>query len=237
MRQLRLLGVTCLAVFALGAAVAATASATEPGWLLLAALEKPIEVTTTSAVTKFKTAAGTLTCQKLSTLKFTFGEKGSTHVTLSLDTDLHFTECKSEANGCRSENAKGEKDPPETILMLVDAHLVNLLNGEKLEPGIALRILNSALEVGPIKLTCGVLKIELKGAPKGLVINVSLTEDVTKGTVDFSETFDKCDSNDKECLAIEEKEPFLAKFKTEFQSCTLEAETPFTLNQMVLVDD
>lgn len=242
MRQLRTCALALLAVFALGSLAAATASATEgnPGWLPLEALKETTKVTTTSAITVFKSAAGEISCPAVSTLNFNLGKAGDTHFTLSTDTDVHVTGCTTEKGKikCRSEGLKGEKDEPGVILFLVDFHLVDLLNGAKLEPGVAWIILDMPNAVpGAAKIICGVLVIEVKGAAKGLVLVSSLSMDITSGTFHWSSVFDKCDANDKLCLELEEKEPFLCKFGAVYEPCTLEALIPFTLNQMTLVDD
>jgi len=241
MRQLRLVSIIALAVLALGTTGAGTALATEgdPGWLPLEALKTPIEVTTESASAQFKWAGGEIECGAFNTLHFELGAKSDTHVTLTIDTDVHVKECKSGMVGCRSENAKGEKDPVETTLVLIDFHLADLLNSgtHNLEPGIVAIVLNSNLELLPIKIACGVIAVEIRGAAKGLVLVSSLAAEITSGSFDFSSTFDKCDSTDKLCIELENQHPLQVKTNSEFEGATEQVTLPFKLSQMVLVDD
>ncbi len=245
MRQLRLLMLFFSAAFALGGLAAATASATEPGFLTLGgvALAEPIQLTGLGKeVITFSSAAGiSIKCAEVHIEKGELGEKGQTHINLGKAT-LNFLKCEQDREkvktSCRSENTKGEKDPAGTILVAVDFHLVDLLVETKLEPGIAIILLEPAgTAFGTIKVVCGVGIVELRGVAKGLVIVSSLTEDVTTGSLHFLPGADKCDTSDALCLKYETEHPFEIKFRKIFEAESMEALIPFTLSQMVLVDD
>ncbi len=216
MRQLRLLMLFFSAALALGGLAAATASATEPGFLTLEAkpLAAPITLTGLGKeVTVFSSAAGTFRCQEVHIEKAELGAAGQTHINLGKAT-LNFLKCKlGEKIGCRTENTKGEKDPAETILEAVDFHLVDLLVETKLEPGIAIILLEPAgTPFGTIKLVCGISIIELRGVLRGLVLVSSLTADITSGSLHFLPGADKCDTSDALCLKYEKENPFEIKF-------------------------
>ncbi len=239
MRQLRILGLTLIAVFSLAGLAAATASATEPGVLTLEAipLAAPITVTglgtTVSVFTVPK--VGEIKCEEVHIEKGELGEKGQTHINLGKAT-LNFLKCEQEKakvkTSCHSETAKGEKDLAGLILVAVDIHLVDLLVETKLEPGIAVILLEPAgTPFGTIKIVCGVGIVEVRGVVNGLVLVSSLTEDITTGSFHFLPGADKCDESDALCLKYEKDNPFEGKFAKVFEPATEEALVPFTLSR------
>jgi hypothetical protein len=247
MRQIRLLGLMLLAVFMLGSLAAATACAAtvdeeHPGWLTLAALKEKdqIKAAVTSAAWELKVAgeAVGLRCTGVEVLKLEFGAIGDTHITLSLiDADLHFKGCKKGELGCRSEDLKAVKDPVETILVLVDAHLVALLKGTTLVPGVMLIILDqNTLELGTVLIKCGTGNVLVKGALRGEVTTgASLTEEVKEFTL-VQNNAATCDTSDALCVKFEKELPPLANFKGTFEKLEVKGENKLTLNEKVLVD-
>jgi hypothetical protein len=231
MRLLRLLGLTLMAVFSLGAVAAATASATEPGLLPLATEFKvPVSVKGETKVTSVLTSGTSkVECSTLTLEKGELGKGEAKHITLGVGT-LKFTKCGSNGLACQSLNAAGTKDPEGTVLLAVDFHFINVLNESTLEPGIAVIILEN------VKLECGGLLVELRGAIKGLLIKASLTVDITEGTWDFVAAGEKCDTSDTVCEEIAKK-PYEAKTKKVFEAATQTAELPVTLGEMALLTD
>jgi hypothetical protein len=231
MRQLRLLGFTLMAVFALAAIAAATASAAEPGILPLATEFKvPVSVKGETKVASVLTSGtSTVICKELTLEKGELGKGEAKHITLGTAT-LKFTGCTSSGLACQSLNAAGTKDPENTILAAVDVHFINVLKETTLEPGIAAIILEN------VKFECGGVLIEVKGVAKGLIINASLTADITTGTLDFIAAGEKCDTSDTVCEELAKK-PYEAKTKKVFEAATQTAELPITLGEMALLDD
>ncbi len=241
-RSLRLLGFTLTASFILVMLATVAALATEPGFLPLKALVGPITMTGLGTlVTRIGGAAGQISCLQVHLENGALGSSGQTHVNLGT-ARLSFLKCTLEKEkskiACRSENTKGEKDPIETILVTVDLHLLDVLTAANvLEPGIAVIPLEPAGTVGTLKVLCGVGLVEVRGFPKGLVLVSSLTEEVTSGTLDFLTTGEKCDLSDELCKLYEKEDPFEVKFGKAFEAGSEEATIPFSLSEMVLVDD
>jgi hypothetical protein len=232
MKRVRLLGLALMAVFALGVAAAATASAA-PGILFLEKESAPVEFTGTSGAGELKTPAGTIKCTA-NTDSGTIGTTGETHPNLGTAT-ITFTGCKEKKVetllACSSENAKGEKDAKETILLKGDLHVVELLNAKnELEAGVAVILLETLL------LNCGGGKVEVRGAAFGLVL-ASLTADVTAATLDFVAAGETCDTSDTLCKEIKEKFPLEGNFSGKFEKAEEITEAKVTFNKMVLFDD
>jgi hypothetical protein len=234
MKHLKALGLALMAIFALALAASATASATERGWLVtLAGQSAPVKVTGTSGAGTLTSPGGTITCEK-NTDSAELGKAGETHVALGTGTTT-FTGCKEGALKCFSETSAGEKDPSGTILLSGAVHLVNLLKGTELEPGLVVLIGNVA--GGVIKLKCGTGIVEIKGAAFSLFLVTSLTADVESGTADFIKEGETCDTSDTVCKEIKEKEPLLANFSGTFEKATEETTATLTISPMVVVDD
>ena len=239
MRRVRLLGLTFLAVFALGAIAAATASATEAGFLPLEALKEALKFTGkgTKAST-FKVGVGEIKCSTLTVEQGTLGEKGQTHITLGAAL-LNFKECKL-IKGESKIAANSEGDAAETVLIPVDLHLLNVLEKTTLQPGVAIILLET------IKINSGLVKEQLKGNILGLVLDPTgkLTKDTESIELHFLGAIaETCDSEPK--AAFEECEKykgvtFLLKIGENFEPATLEVLATLAavnLGEMFLVDD
>ena len=134
MKQLRLLVFAMLALFAFGAVGAALASAeveleAKPPALLLLDKENVEELKYTGSeksLSKIETVGGkTIECTLVEVKADGFKplsaiRKADTNLGLA---DIDFTGCKKEKVSCRSETAKAEKDPVETILVKADIHI------------------------------------------------------------------------------------------------------------------
>jgi hypothetical protein len=170
MHKLKLLCLTALALFAFGA-FAASAFAEEPAILVAEGKVSELTATLTQKTSEGKTieliqlsgeksvravevVAAMKGCKNLGT-----NEKDAN---LCEDQTLTFTGVKQGEVTCRSENAKGEKDPVETVLTLLDLHAVSEKNSEgKLVPAVQARILGTALEE-EVKFNCGTVKLQVK---------------------------------------------------------------------------
>ena len=218
-----------MAVFALGATVVATASAAERGVLTLK------EEANTSGESenlanedKLNTTEKTsITCTKLWVLNLVLTEPGKTHFNLGKDAAFHFSGCKSGATACNSET-----DEKEVILMLIDMHLVNLLDkeGGKLIPGFFWLVLSLELAATGVLILCGILHFTLRGAMPGVAepLNaknvITLTEEVEKVGL-LAKPNIVCDKeNEKVCDEIKTKEPFECNFGAGFAPCTMETQ-------------
>jgi hypothetical protein len=100
-------------------------------------------------------------------LKGCQGLAGNKDVNLCVDVPIHLIGMKKEKVACRSENAKGEKDPVETILALLDLHLAAELHlnakGETVLLSLLIaKVLGTALEE-VLTMNCGGVKTTLKG--------------------------------------------------------------------------
>jgi hypothetical protein len=235
MKQLRLLGLMLLAIFALGSTVVASASASERGVLVLKEVAS-IEATGENLANKgtLTAATNTFTCNKLSVAKLVLTEPGKEHFNLGKDINLQFSECKSGGVACSSEG-----DAKEIILVLVDAHLVNLLDkaGGKLVPGAFALVLSPELTATGLLILCGVVHLTIRGAFPLLVKVTSLTEKVSAFSLEAMSVI--CDTeNEKVCTEILEKEPFQANFGAGFVAATEVTEAyPMKLTTAVLWDD
>jgi len=130
------------------------------GVRLLAEESYPVTFKSTSGATTFETAVKktSITC----TADTGSGEfENAVGGTISID----FTGCKSSGAACSSENASGEKDAKETILEAsAKLSVVTILNAKKeLVGGVATRWPTGT------KVTCGLIKVQLRGSAVGLV--------------------------------------------------------------------
>jgi hypothetical protein len=88
---------------------------------------------------------------------------------------LHFEGVKQEEVACRSENNKGEKDPVETVLTLLELHVGagKAFEGKVLTPVIFAKILGTGDEE-EVTFNCGIVKIRVLGGtekePKGAAV-------------------------------------------------------------------
>jgi hypothetical protein len=176
MRKLKLMGLAALALFAFGAYVATGAYATEtlekeannPRILCLvgpcSALKIPLKSktgTVPSLVTLVNTITSTSATVSLEGCDAITGEE--LDINLCKDVKADFFGVKFKESNCRSENAKGEKDPIETVLALLDIHTAAGTNAAKeLVPIITAQVLGTALEAS-VTFVCGVVKIKVVG--------------------------------------------------------------------------
>lgn len=171
MRKARILGLALMAIFALGAVTATTALAKEPsGLLFLPGQTGPVTFkgSSTTAEPLLKVEKDRVACTSLEFSGSLGKEKNELeHATLGSLT-VTYTGCKEteKVSKCSSENAKGEKDPAETILQLeagTDAHTVSLENAKgELAPGLLVGLLS--VEGKPLTLNCGLIKVEVLGS-------------------------------------------------------------------------
>jgi hypothetical protein len=234
MRRLRILGLMLMAVFALGAVAAASASALEKeeaGLLTLTALTEPLVFENSeggAGVLNVGAEGKAINCTGIKVLG-SLGAASQTHVTLGT-ADLHFTGCKRKELTCKSST-----DEKEIILASVDVHLINVLSAEKkLQPGVAFTPKEN------IVITCGTAIVEVKQTLKCLIVKASLTEEVKHFGVDCKPAGEICDPNlepsAKECKELDAK-PFLGKVKKEFESANIEQEALVLIPKLVLIDD
>ena len=156
MQKVKLVGIVALALLALGAFGASAAFAESPELLILSGSVEELEGT-------LKAPAGSEIAFVQLTGEKTFTAAGAEaklknclpigtdllNTTLCHDVPLDITGYKQEKAACRSENAKGEKDPVETILMLLDLHLAAeevLPGNDELQPLLIFKILGTGLE-------------------------------------------------------------------------------------------
>jgi Zn finger protein HypA/HybF involved in hydrogenase expression len=207
MKRIRILGLALLALFAFGVVIASTAAAEEKepaGLLFLPKEEPPVVLEGSGGASKLETLPGktAINCTA-NTFKGTAGTKGETHVTLGAVT-IDFTGCTGPLGvACSSENAKGEKDPAKTILVVGDLHFVSLETAAgKLVPGVQIILLEA------VKLNCAGISVIVEGVAIGEIIGASASQDVTGITLNFVAipSLLPCDKNDKLCK--EEKEKF-----------------------------
>jgi hypothetical protein len=176
MRKAKLLGLTVLALFAFGAFAASGAYAVEkeeennPRILVLEGKAAELEGTLTGKGAEAIQLSGEKTFQVteesllLKGCEIITGNEKDTN--LCKHVALHLAGYKQGLVACRSENAKGEKDPVETVLELLDLHIAAGKAGTMLRPLLFMRVLGTALEEEVI-LNCGGEKIQLKGVKNG----------------------------------------------------------------------
>lgn len=236
MQRFKLMSLTLLAVFALAAIGAATASA-EPLILVLPG-EKVSEL-------KYKGEGGKGTLED-STKKTIVGTKVKAEATfnaltesdaLTGTTTLDFEGTKKEKVACRSENAKGEKDPVETILVVTTITAAS----ETSTTGVLEPMLVNTVN-GTLFINCGGVKEEVKGSLPCLVDN-GLEETAAGGVIVIlchqaggKQTTGTCLETKATCEKLE-KEPFLANLGGGFQSAGEEVEVSGTFNKMITIDD
>jgi hypothetical protein len=234
MRQLRVL-IVLVPTLALCAGTS-SAIATEAGFLPLAALKGVIDSRGASRLARLAGASIVVACL-VDVIANRLGKAGQTHVTSGTVT-IEFKECK-ETKGktevaCSSENAKGEKDAKEVVLMQEELHTVNLLSESTLEPGVAFSLSE------PAKLTCGgVSKVEFKGTALGAVKVSSLSADVSTLNFVFVSAGETCDKGETTCEKYKEG-GLLVNATGTFEKATEETEEEDILEGeegMVLVDD
>jgi hypothetical protein len=230
-RLLGLLGVSLLAIFALGAMASAMASATEAGLLYLEKAEKvPFTFTATGGQGELVVGSNSFKCSAL-TSKGESSEKK--HVILGTGS-ITFTGCKLEKGkvltACNTEGAA-----KETIVVPIDFHLFNALEGTKLQAGLAVLILNPPLKV---KCAAGTTIVESKGWMFGLILTTNLTSDVEKVEVHFFAAGETCDTGETFCENVKKNKELLEEnLNGKFEPAQLIQLASLTFNQGMLVDD
>jgi hypothetical protein len=198
MRRISLMGLALMAIFAFSAVGASVASAEETGNpeilpVPTAGTPLPIAITpNTGSKPLLETTAGAkIECNEVK------GEGAFTSRRLGTAL-LNFTgECKVETTKCKAEG-----DVNGTLLLKGDIHLVDVLEtfeGKTEQLRLALEVLPLAV---PYVITCGLIKIEVKGSALGLVLvnNLEKTKhvDVHFDQVSLGEQFEKECILDKE---------------------------------------
>jgi hypothetical protein len=192
MRRLILVASIISAVFASSAIVPALAAAELPEFTVATAFTGTTGKYTLEGVSK--TA---ITCSKGKSSGEVKGHEGTASFTLE--------ECKEAKTACRSENAKGEKAPVETILMSGTLDLV-VATGSPVEGG-------TLLLVGETKITCGVVKAAVKGT---VISGISpLAEKTSKFTLTLNQKEGKLEQSkyyNEAGEAVEAAEPLSVNF-------------------------
>jgi hypothetical protein len=232
MKQLRLMGLALMAVFALGVVVVASASAAEAGLLYLTGEKGAVTFEGTGGEGTLTSTAGTITCTATSTTATsTQTEK---HVTSGTAT-IGFTGCK-ETKETTKVACNTEGDAKEAILLPANFTLFNALNSGKteLEPGIGVTLTST------LKIKCGAVSIvEVKGTALGLITGASLTADITEAKLHFINAGETCDSEDTFCKEHTQGTAgeLLANFSGKFEKATEQTDVGIKTNKMVLIDD
>jgi hypothetical protein len=172
MHKLKLLCLMALTLFAF-AAFAVSAFAEEPAILVTEGKISELQASLKQNVSEGKTVEVIqLSGEKtVSASAVTLAIKGCDNLgvnekdtNLCKDQQLTFTSVKQGEVVCRSENAKGEKDPIETVLALLDLHLVAQKNiAKELVPALQAKFLGTGLEEEGMKVTCSLIKILFRG--------------------------------------------------------------------------
>jgi hypothetical protein len=169
MKRIRLLGLTLLAVFALGALAAQGAMAENPTILPEAASSATFTGTSTSAPTLQTTSKQTITCTKAKTKG---GFTSSSGGTITLD----FEGCKKESSACT-----GAGEATEVILTGGKFELVDVLPSGTLDLGV----LVTPEEGGKNQVTfkCGIITTVVTGQVIGVADNAKgeLLKSLEKG--------------------------------------------------------
>jgi hypothetical protein len=167
MHKLKLLCLTALAMFSF-AAFAASAFATEPAILVsegkISELEAPKLTGTNAELIQLSGEKSIKAANVTASIKGCEANLSEKDTNLCKDQPITFTGVKQGEVACRSENAKAEKDPVETVLVLLDLHAVSQkesIGKKELVPALQAKILGNALEE-EVKFVCGTVKIQVK---------------------------------------------------------------------------
>jgi hypothetical protein len=201
MRHIKLLGLALLAVCAFGAALASAASAINPGILFLGTETAPttVNVANGALVTSLTLLPGgrKIKCTEFSAAG-SIGKASETHSNLG-ELGVDYKGCESEGLKCASQNAAGEKDASGTILLQAkntDLHLVALLNGSALVPGLLVGLLEEGTT--DLNFVCGLVKFKVLGAIFFEVQGTNL-ETEEHNSVKLEPTTKTCDTADELC--------------------------------------
>ena len=249
MRQVKLLVFAMFALIALGAVSSTVAMAADgpPAVLVLEGSVSELKFEGHETVGSTLSTLGGLSVtggEVLATLSECLPLEGNEKDTnLCHKGVLDFTKTKKEATACRSENAKGEKDPIETILVLVDAHLADEKStGGVLQPLLIFEVLGID-KASELTILCGVVKEKVKGRI-GCLVLPGLTE-ITAGSA--IEVLCKTKANgDQETGTCEETKllceelaakPLEANLGNGFEMAAMAAHLNVTANKNIFIDD
>jgi hypothetical protein len=150
---------------------------------------------------------------------------------------LTFEGWKQGAIACRSENAKGEKDPVETVLLRVKLLVGNEESSSKTLESIVAYVLEA-----PFVLNCGGVKTETKGAWPCLA-TPTLSELAAGGSVEVRcaqkegvQSTGKCVESKETCETLASN-PLLSNLGGKFEVAGVGATVKGTFNRMVTVSD
>ncbi len=258
MRQVKLLMLTLLALLAFGAFASAVASAEDgqPAVLILEGNVSELEYlaeevgtspSTLSVLNRAMLITGTGVHAHLKGCLSLGGSSLDTN--LCHEGTLDFTGVKSGTSGCRSENAKAEKDPAETVLVIFDAHLAaELSTGKVLEPLLVVKPLG--VDGQDLKINCGGVIATVLGRIGCLMLPGLSPEEVTKVEIlcktDETEKKPNGDQLTGECVTTEtlckelKEDPFAVTFGKKGEVEEMAAMLVHILgefNKMVLIDD
>jgi hypothetical protein len=250
MRRLELFLLAMLSILAFGA-VATTVASAEDG-------PEPALLTSEGKVTalqgEFKGGASTIStlggkvteatgvtmtiagCEEL--------EKKEKDTNLCHSTRADFTGWTAEEKkvNCRSENAKGEKDPIGTVLTLLDTHLAAGVKGTELTPLVIFEVLGIGKEA-ELTIVCGVLKDKVKGRIACLLAP-GLTQVAAKGKFEvLCKAKSNGDPEEEECTQLPttckelKEKPLEANLGAGFEMVALAVHLEGSFNQGVFIDD
>jgi hypothetical protein len=159
MHRIKLLGLTLIAIFTLGAIASTTAFAEETGNPLVLLPKGGTFPVTFEGTSEKATLEGTKSTNKIQCEKDK--NKGTIDSPRLGKVEIDFEGCKEPTSKAKCTTPG---DAAGTILVkLADIHLVDILPNKVLEPGLAVLLLEN------IKIECGILEVEvLKDAIKGL---------------------------------------------------------------------
>lgn len=226
MRRLRQAGLILVVVLAGSSIAASPASAASPTILLLPGAKFPVKFTGKGGTGVLETTAGKkVTCT---------GDTESGELTSTTEgvITLDSTGCKEGKVACSSEATKGEKDPKETILLTnAGLGLVSVMNAAK-ELAVGLSITPAATLV----LSCGLVKMEVKGATAGL-ISPFAKGDTESAVVALKQKAGKaeigeCVESKANCEKLA-KEPLEANFSGKFEPAAEEVSRELAFSQML----
>ncbi len=250
MRQVRLLILACLALFAFGAFAAQAAMAEDtkfPEVLLLTGNASEAEATFKGGQSALETASGkTIAAESLEfTLKGCKAESGKElDFSLCAPVLLDIHGLKKEAVECRSEMTnKEQKDPIGLVLVWVDLHLANEKVGSELESLLLFKVLGAlALETSEeLQLNCGGVAEHVKGVIACLLTpglkDVATNENLTISCKIKAPKTGEGEKGECELLCEWLTNTFLANLGLGFEKAWMSAEAKGSPNKDVLIDD
>jgi hypothetical protein len=248
MRQLKLLMLAMLSVLAFGAVATAVASAEDgqPALLTEGGAATALQGTFAGTGSTLSTLGGkvitgtgiTATIAGCTALE---GKEKDTNNCAK--TTVDFTGVTSSGSGCRSENAKAEKDPIETVLTLLVTRAAAGLKVTELSPLVIFTVLGIAGE-SELTIVCGVLKDKVRGLIACLLAP-GLTQVAAKGKFEVlcktskvlgDPEEEECTQTAAICKELKEK-PFESNLGAGFEMASMLAHLEGSFNLGVFVDD